>query len=89
MTLDGAKMAEGGSMNEPAGSVEAGLDPDPAEDSPLLLPPAEGIWKLPAAAAAAAWDSMVPMASHMGLLNSLLPSEDDETSWSPNSPCDS
>ena len=46
MTLDGAKMAEGGSMKEPAGRVEAGLDPEAADEAPLgleLPPDAEGI----------------------------------------------
>ena len=87
VTLEGARMAEGGSTKPelaaaPAAKVEAG---EPREPLAELEEPAdeshEGMTKL--AAAASAWDSMLPMASYMGLLKSLLPSE--VTSWRPKS----
>ena len=79
MTLEGARMAEGGSMNPeaPAASVEAGEPLEPLPDEEAESP--EGIAKLPDTAAASTCDSMLPMASYMGLLKSRLPS--DETAW--------
>ena len=53
MTLDGARIADGGSMNPeaPAAKVEAGEPRDPLPDEPEAESP-EGIAKLPDTAAA-------------------------------------
>ena len=74
VTLDGAKMADGGSMNPvaPAAKVEAGEPLDPVPDEDAESP--EGIAKLPDTAAAVATVSMLLMASYIGLLKSRLPS---------------
>ena len=76
-------MAEGGSRLKLSklGTVIEWLSPLGDE---LAEPESEGIWKFPGcAAAASACDSIVPMASYIGLLKSRLPS--DVTSFSPNS----
>lgn len=80
VTLDGAKMADGGSMNPvaPEAKVEAGEPLDPVPDEDAESP--EGIAKLPDTAAAVATVSMLLMASYIGLLKSRLP-ESVVTAW--------
>ena len=78
-------MAEGGSRLKLSklGTVMEVLSPL-GEDPPVVDPESDGIWKPPGcAAAAAACDSILPIASYMGLLKSRFPSE--VTSFNPNS----